>query len=162
MSKVWPPPVDVIEGMISEGISDGKIASAFNVSRKRVRTFRNKHGIATAFDQSWEPEERDLIQLLASQHLRNKEIVERFFDELPHSRRTEKAVVVMANRVRKKLTIWSPTHRRKKGEKWRTCLGVYCRGQKKFLSSGVGNRMCPRCREAAAREQAEELLEYGL
>lgn len=36
----------------------------------------------------------------------------------------------------------------------RACLGPLCRGQRKFMSSGAGNRICPRCKAAAENASA--------
>jgi hypothetical protein len=40
--------------------------------------------------------------------------------------------------------------RKERNKAMRPCLGVYCQGKKKFLSTGPGNRQCPRCVAANA------------
>lgn len=37
----------------------------------------------------------------------------------------------------------------RKAAQLRACLGPLCEGQRQFYSEGVGNRLCPRCLDAA-------------
>ena len=44
----------------------------------------------------------------------------------------------------------------RKGAKYRVCLGIRCMGERKFLSTGIGNRVCEKCRISEREEFTDD------